>query len=88
MHADFAAVAAAASAEGAAAAPLLTQAQFLGRMGIEARAQALAARRPDQIPVLGRQFDRLTAQNEMGELFKVLCLHAKDLSPPAFEEAR
>ena len=88
VHADFAAVAAAAVAEGAAAAALLTQAQFLGRMGIEARAQALAARRPDRVETLGRQFDRLTAQNEMGELFKVLCLHAKDLSPPAFEEAR
>ena len=88
VHADFAAVAAAAAAEGAVAAPLLTPAQFLGRMGIEARAQALAARRPDQIEVLGRQFDRLTAQNEMGELFKALCLHAKDVSPPAFEEAR
>ena len=88
VHADFAAVAAAAASEGAVAAPLLTQAQFLSRMGIEARAQALAARRPDQIQVLSRQFDRLTAQNEMGELFKVLCLHAKDLSPPAFEGAR
>ncbi|MDP1616281.1 class I SAM-dependent methyltransferase [Phenylobacterium sp.] len=85
FHADFLAVAQAAQAEGATAAPLLTQAEFLRRMGIEARAQALAAAQPARAAQIGRQFDRLTAQDQMGALFKVLCLHGSGPAPPAFE---
>lgn len=87
VHAQFAQVAEAARASGARAAPLLTQAQFLGRMGIETRARALAAARPDQSDRLARQFHRLTSPDQMGQLFKVLCLHGQDLSPPGFETA-
>lgn len=85
FHADFAAVAQAARAEGAQAQPLLTQAEFLGRLGIEARASALARSRPDLADTLGRQFDRLTADDQMGVLFKVLALHGPGFIPPAFE---
>ncbi|MDO8902676.1 MAG: SAM-dependent methyltransferase, partial [Phenylobacterium sp.] len=85
FHADFAAVAQAACAEGAGARPLLTQAGFLQRLGIEARAGALAAARPDLSDQIGRQFDRLTAHDQMGELFKVLALHGPGFTPPAFE---
>ena len=85
FHADFAAVAQAAQAEGAQAQPLLTQAEFLGRLGIEARASALARNRPDLADTLGRQFDRLTAHDQMGVLFKVLALHGPGFIPPAFE---
>ncbi len=85
FHADFSAVAQAAQAEGAKAAALLTQAEFLRRLGIEARAQALATAHPERAAQIGRQFDRLTAQGEMGVLFKVLCLHGPGLVPPAFE---
>ena len=85
VHADFAAVAEAARAEGAEARPLLTQAEFLGRLGIEARASALAQSRPDRADQIGRQFERLTAQDQMGVLFKVLALHRPGFIPPAFE---
>ncbi|MDZ4320526.1 MAG: SAM-dependent methyltransferase, partial [Phenylobacterium sp.] len=85
VHADFAAVAEAARAEGAEARPLLTQAEFLGRLGIEARASALAQSRPDRADQIGRQFERLTAQDQMGVLFKVLALHGPGFIPPAFE---
>jgi len=51
---------------------IATQAEFLKAMGIEARFQALAAKNPDQAEKLHRQFDRLTAPDEMGELFKVV----------------
>lgn len=85
VHADFAAVAEAARAEGAQARPLLTQAEFLGRLGIEARASALARSRPDRADQIGRQFERLTAQDQMGVLFKVLALHGPGFIPPAFE---
>ncbi|OYW92986.1 MAG: SAM-dependent methyltransferase [Caulobacterales bacterium 32-67-6] len=85
FHADFEGVAQAARAEGAQACPLLTQAEFLQRLGIEARATALAASRPDLTDQLGRQFDRLTAHDQMGVLFKVLALHGPGFIPPAFE---
>lgn len=85
FHADFAAVAEAACAEGALARPLLTQAEFLRRLGVEARAAALAQGRPDLAGQIGRQFDRLTAPNQMGTLFKVLALHGSGFIPPAFE---
>jgi len=70
--ADFPAVADAARAEGVSVSRIATQAAFLAALGIEARFQALAARNPDQAETLQRQFDRLTAPDEMGELFKVI----------------
>ncbi|MCG9917278.1 MAG: SAM-dependent methyltransferase [Phenylobacterium sp.] len=85
VHADFKAVARAAEAEGAQARPLLTQAQFLQRLGIETRASRLAQARPDLADKIGRQFDRLTAHDQMGTLFKVLALHGPGFTPPAFE---
>lgn len=86
VHAQFEVVTRAARRAGAGAAALLTQAAFLQRMGIEARATSLAAARPDQAATLARQFHRLTAREEMGELFKVLCLHGPGLCPPPFED--
>ena len=86
VHADFPAVAAAALAAGAATA-LLTQSDFLQRLGIGARAEALARARPDQAERIGRQLHRLLAPGEMGELFKVLAIHRPGVIPPGFEEA-
>ena len=89
VHADFPAVAAAARAAGATAPPLLTQGEFLMRLGMGARAQALAAARPDRADSLHRQLARLTAPDQMGTLFKVLAVHApSDPPPPGFEEGR
>ena len=86
VWADFPAVLAAARAAGAQTGSILTQAVFLGALGIEARAQALAAARPDQAGKIARQLDRLTGADQMGALFKVACLHAPGLTPPIFEE--
>ncbi|WP_165184597.1 class I SAM-dependent methyltransferase [Caulobacter soli] len=86
VWADFPAVAAAAAEAGARVGPILTQGAFLQGLGIEARAQALAASRPDHAEKLARQLDRLTGAAQMGELFKVACLSAPDLSPPLFED--
>ncbi|THD81890.1 MAG: class I SAM-dependent methyltransferase [Phenylobacterium sp.] len=86
VHADFPAVMAAAIAEGAEAA-ILTQAQFLARMGIGLRAEALVAARPEKAPTIGRQLNRLVAGGEMGELFKACCLFSPGWTPPAFEDA-
>jgi len=85
VHADFPAVIAAARDAGARAA-ILTQGEFLRRLGIEHRAAALAAARPDRAQTLGRQLDRLIAPGQMGELFKAACIHSVGLAPPGFEE--
>jgi SAM-dependent MidA family methyltransferase len=83
VHADFPAVLAAARAAGAEAA-LLTQGEFLRRMGIEARAAALARAHPDRAAQIGRQLARLTAPDQMGEAFKAAAIW-KGAAPPAFE---
>ncbi|MBO9560679.1 MAG: class I SAM-dependent methyltransferase [Caulobacter sp.] len=87
VWADFPAVLAAGAEAGAMTGPILTQGAFLQALGIEARAQALAAARPDQAEKLARQLDRLTGPAQMGELFKVVCLSAPSLSPPLFGES-
>ncbi|TCS09958.1 SAM-dependent methyltransferase [Caulobacter sp. BK020] len=88
VWADFPAVLAAAAEAGAATGPILSQGAFLQGLGIEQRAQALAAARPDQADRLARQLDRLTGPAQMGRLFKAACLSAPGLSPPLFEDAR
>ena len=86
VHADFPAVLTAARAEGAQAS-MLTQRDFLLRLGIAERASALAAARPDQADRVFRQLDRLIGEHQMGALFKAACLHAPGLQPPGFEPA-
>jgi SAM-dependent MidA family methyltransferase len=85
VHADFPAVIAAARAAGARAV-LLTQRDFLRRLGIEQRAAALSAARPDQAQVIARQLARLIEPDQMGDLFKAACLYAGDAPPPGFED--
>ena len=84
VHADFPAVMAAAQAEGCESA-ILTQTQFLARMGIGERAEALVRSAPARSAVIGRQLTRLIAADEMGELFKVCAIFSDDWTPPAFE---
>ncbi|PXA86217.1 SAM-dependent methyltransferase [Caulobacter sp. D4A] len=86
VWADFPSVLDAAREAGANAPPVITQGQFLRALGIEARAQALAAARPDRADTLARQLDRLTGAAQMGDLFKVACLSAPGLIPPLFED--
>jgi SAM-dependent MidA family methyltransferase len=85
VHADFPAVMAAAAAQGAQTPQILTQGEFLVRLGIGARAEALAAARPDLSDTIERQLERLVAPDQMGELFKAACIHSPGFVPPAFE---
>jgi len=85
VHADFPAVLAAARAAGARAA-LLTQGELLHRLGIETRAAALARAAPDRAQIIGRQYERLTSPEQMGELFKAAAIWTGP-APPAFEDA-
>ncbi|WP_240633895.1 class I SAM-dependent methyltransferase [Caulobacter flavus] len=86
VWADFPSVLDAAREAGAKAPPVIGQGDFLRALGIEARAQALAAARPDRADTLARQLDRLTGAAQMGDLFKVACLSAPGLNPPLFED--
>jgi NADH dehydrogenase [ubiquinone] 1 alpha subcomplex assembly factor 7 len=86
IHADFPAVLAAAWAAGASTV-LLTQGEFLRRLGVEQRAEALKRARPDQAARIGRQLDRLIGDDQMGQLFKAACLHSAGFIPPGFEAA-
>jgi SAM-dependent MidA family methyltransferase len=88
VHADFPAVLAAAHREGAATAHIITQGEFLVRLGIGARAEALAAARPDRADEIERQLERLVSPDQMGELFKAACIHAPNFIPPGFEALR
>jgi len=78
-HVDFAALAR--SGAPARAWPLATQGAFLERLGITARAQALAAR-PGAGEAIAGQHRRLTHPQEMGHLFKVLALTGPAAPPP------
>ena len=81
VHADFAAVLTAAKANGAATA-FLEQGELLRRLGIEARAAALARAQPERAETIARQLARLTAPEQMGCLFKAACLYAPNQPPP------
>ncbi|MFO1185147.1 MAG: SAM-dependent methyltransferase [Bauldia sp.] len=85
-HVDFGALAEAATTGGAAVHPLLTQAEFLGRLGIRERAERLAAGK-DAVTstAVGTALRRLTEPSEMGDLFKVLCISSGVFSVPAFD---
>ena len=85
VHADFPAVAAAARSAGVETSPIATQGAFLRALGVEARAMALSRARPDQARTIARQLARLTAPDQMGDLFKVLGVHSPGLPLPGFE---
>ena len=85
--ADYPLVLEAAVRSGADVTGCITQAQFLGRLGIEHRAASLARARPEAEPIIRRQFDRLTSHDQMGELFKVAAIFSpRSLIVPGFEQ--
>jgi len=83
MWADFPAVMAAAIKAGADVTGCRGQGDFLRALGIEARAERLIVGRPDAGPVIQRQLERLTAEDQMGALFKACVV----FSPRALEIA-
>ncbi len=84
--ADFPTVMEAAVRGGADVTGCVGQGDFLRRLGIEARAERLSAGRPEAAPVIARQLARLTAADQMGELFKAAAIFSpRSLSVPGFE---
>ena len=82
-HVDFEAVAAAACGANAKASLLVTQGEWLIRLGIEARAQALLRANPERAGEIEAALERLTARDRMGGLFKVMALSGSDWPVPA-----
>jgi SAM-dependent MidA family methyltransferase len=81
---DFAATATWAQRQGAAARGPVTQGDFLRRLGIEQRAARLKSNAtPQQAADIDAALARLTAPDQMGELFKVLAIADPKLGPLA-----
>ena len=82
-HVDFEAVVKAVREAGADATRLSPQCEWLRRLGIEARASDLSQRNPARADDINAALDRLTTGDAMGDLFKVIAIHAPDWPPPA-----
>ncbi|MGD9966806.1 MAG: class I SAM-dependent methyltransferase [Hyphomonadaceae bacterium] len=82
-HVDFGRLAELADEAGLRVDGPITQAAFLRSLGIEFRANALTKANPSHAERLKREVRRLTHADEMGALFKVLCLSSPNLPPPA-----
>ena len=65
----------------------LGQGEFLQLLGIDARADRLRDGRPDAAPIIDRQLARLTADDQMGTLFKACAIFSpRSLVVPGFED--
>jgi SAM-dependent MidA family methyltransferase len=82
-HVDFEMIGNAARAAGAAVTRVMAQGEWLIRLGIEARAQALMRGNPERADEVQAAFERLTGRLEMGQLFKVIAFHGPDWPAPA-----
>jgi NADH dehydrogenase [ubiquinone] 1 alpha subcomplex assembly factor 7 len=82
-HVDFQIVAEAARDVGAEVTPLVGQGEWLERLGIDARAASLARSNPDRALQIESAMTRLAAPDQMGQLFKVIAIHAPDWPAPA-----
>ena len=82
-HVDFEAVARSAGVAGAVVTSLVTQGEWLLRLGIEARGQGLARANPERAHEIEAAVHRLTSPDAMGTLFKVLGVHSRQWPAPA-----
>jgi SAM-dependent MidA family methyltransferase len=82
-HVDFEAVAKAATAAGASVTRVMPQGEWLRRLGITARAAALAKANPERAEDIESARARLCESDGMGALFKVLAIHSAGWPPPA-----
>lgn len=73
-HVDFAALAQIAQSRGARWLGTVPQGRWLRELGIEARAEALAAVAPEHAAAIHSGKDRLIGEGQMGALFKVMGL--------------
>ncbi len=82
-HVDFQAVGKVAREAGAAVTALATQRDWLTRLGIQQRADALTRANPHHAETIASALARLTAADQMGDLFKIMAIHHPDWPIPA-----
>jgi NADH dehydrogenase [ubiquinone] 1 alpha subcomplex assembly factor 7 len=82
-HVDFARLVVLAESAGLTVHGPMTQGNFLRALGIDVRAETLSRANPEHAPRLARELKRLTDAEEMGALFKVICISSSNLPPPA-----
>ncbi len=82
-HVDFETAAKAATEAGAAVTQTVTQGQWLERLGIGARAEALTRAHPDRADEVESGRERLCGASQMGQLFKVIAIHSRTWPKPA-----
>lgn len=82
-HVDFEAVAKGALEAGAAVSRVISQGDWLKRLGIAARAQALARAHPERAEEIDAARRRLCDGDQMGQMFKVMAIHSPDWPAPA-----
>ncbi|HYW17114.1 MAG TPA: SAM-dependent methyltransferase [Allosphingosinicella sp.] len=81
-HVDFESLASAAARAGVAVHGPVAQGDWLARLGIDARAEALAKSAPNRSEELEIARNRLVSPGQMGELFRVLGLSAQSWPVP------
>lgn len=81
-HVDFESLARTAAEAGAEVQGPVAQGEWLARLGIDARAEALARGAPDRKDELWVARDRLTSPEQMGRLFRVMGLSAPGWPAP------
>ncbi|MEM8935728.1 MAG: SAM-dependent methyltransferase [Pseudomonadota bacterium] len=86
-HVDFESLAHAAIGHGAAVQGPIAQGRFLERLGLALRVEMLCKGKPEeQAETIRSGAHRIAAPEEMGEIFKTLCVSAPGLpTPPGFE---
>ncbi len=82
-HVDFEALGRAARDGGAHTTALIPQRDWLRSLGIEARADALVRANPERADEIAAALERLTGDEAMGQLFKIMAIHAPDWPAPA-----
>jgi NADH dehydrogenase [ubiquinone] 1 alpha subcomplex assembly factor 7 len=83
VHVDFATLAEMAELCGVAVHPTTNQGEWLKRLGVAERAQALADAQPERSAEVAAAFHRLTASEAMGRLFRVMALTSGDWPVPS-----
>lgn len=80
---DFEQFALDATAAGLLVTPPVSQRSWLQKMGLLERAASLSSQHTDNRAKIARQVHRLTDPDEMGELFRIICVYSPDLPVPA-----
>ena len=82
-HVDFEGVSNTAREAGAAVTEVMTQGEWLKRLGIGARSQSLAHAHPERAEEIKAARQRLCEPEQMGNLFKAIAIHSPDWPRPA-----